>query len=186
GYFDPTVEPGHNFLGTMMSQATRDPIFKAALTITEQDAPSSGDLCIRCHSPIGWLSGHSQPTDGSQLDEADRDGVDCDLCHRLVNPKYMSGVSPARDSLIIAGLLPAHVPTTHSNGQYVVDSEPIRRGPYGDPATPHEWVQSSFVRSAEYCGTCHEISNPVFTRVGSGADYALGPLDQAADSISSL
>jgi hypothetical protein len=35
------------------------------MAIANQDARSSGDLCIRCHSPFGWMEGRSNPTDGS-------------------------------------------------------------------------------------------------------------------------
>ena len=33
GGYDSAVEPGHNFQGSMMSQAARDPLFYAALTV---------------------------------------------------------------------------------------------------------------------------------------------------------
>jgi PKD repeat protein len=185
GGYDPAVEPGHNWRGTMMSQAARDPLFHACLAIAEQDAPAAGDLCIRCHSPGGWLSGHSQPTSGARLDAVDRDGVSCDFCHRLVNPVYTPGVSPPEDQAVLNGLLPAHRPTGYSNGQYVVDVDSRRRGPFVDPQAPHSFLASSFHTSSELCGTCHDVSNPVFARVG-GADYAPGPLNAPADSISSL
>ncbi len=67
----------------MMANALRDPLFHAALAVAEQDAPGSGDLCLRCHTPPGWLAGRSDPSDGSALVESDFDGVQCDFCHRL-------------------------------------------------------------------------------------------------------
>jgi hypothetical protein len=185
GGYDTAAEPGHAFKGMMMAQAMRDPLFEACLAIAEQDAPSSGDLCLRCHTPFGWLAGRSQPTSGSQLTAFDRDGVSCDFCHRAVDPVYKPGVSPPEDQNVLAGMMPAHIPTGYSNGQYVVDSDTRRRGPFDDAVAPHPFLESSFHRSSDFCGTCHDVSNPVFTRV-SGADYAPGPLDQKADSISSL
>jgi hypothetical protein len=185
GGYDPAVEPGDNFKGMMMGQAARDPLFFACLAVAEQDAPSSGDLCLRCHTPFGWMSGRSQPTSGLQLNALDRDGVACDFCHRAVDPVYKPGVSPAADLAVINGLLPAHTPTGYSNGQYVVDPAQTKRGPFTDAIAPHPFVASPFHRSSDLCGTCHDVSNPVFLRV-SGADYAPGPLDQKADSISSL
>jgi len=184
GGYDPAVEPGHAFEGMMMAQAARDPLFYACLTIAEQDAPSAGDLCLRCHTPFGWLSGRSQPTSAGQLTAFDRDGVSCDFCHRAVDPIYKDGVSPVEDQDVLAALLPAHVPTAYSNGQYVVDPNTRRRGPFSDPVAPHPFLESAFHRSAEFCGTCHDVSNPVFDRV-AGADYAPGPFDQPADSIRS-
>ena len=182
GGYDPAVEPGHNFKGTLMGQAARDPLFYACLAIAEQDAPSSGDLCLRCHTPFGWLAGRSQPTSGSQLTALDRDGVSCDFCHRAVDPIYQAGVSPAEDQAVLNALLPAHVPTGYANGQFVIDPEPRRRGPFADAVAPHAFLASPFHRDSDLCGTCHDVSNPVFARV-SGADYAPGPLDQQAASF---
>jgi hypothetical protein len=184
GGYDNTVEPGHNFNGSIMGQSARDPLFYACLAIAEQDAPASGDLCIRCHSPFAWLTGLSQPTDGSRIDDTGRDGVACDLCHRLVDPVYKSGVSPTDDQAVLS-MISSHVPTTYSNGQYVVDPNGQHRGPFSDPATPHSFLMSPFHEQSELCGTCHDVSNPVFKRV-SGSKYAPGPLDTPADSISSL
>lgn len=53
----PPVEPiQRRWAASMHAQATRDPIFSATLAIAEQDARYSGDLCLRCHSPNGWLA----------------------------------------------------------------------------------------------------------------------------------
>jgi plastocyanin len=182
GGYQENVEPGA-WKGTMMSQAGRDPLFYACLAVAEQDAPASGDLCIRCHAAVGWLGGHSVPTDGSRLTAEDRDGVSCALCHRMVDPVYQPGVSPPQDQAILNQLLPAHVPTGYANGQYVIDPQlEMRRGPYASTAAPHTFLASDFHRRSDLCGTCHDVSNPVFTRV-AGPDYAPGPLDQRADSV---
>ncbi len=168
----------------MMSQAAHDPFFYACLAIAEQDAPSSGDMCIRCHAPLSWLTGNSQPTSGARIDALGRDGVSCDFCHRMVDPRYVAGVNPVEDQAVLSGMLPAHVPTTYANGQYVLDSNPRRRGPFADAASPHEFLASSFHTRSEMCGTCHDVSNPVYNRV-TGARYVRGPLDAPADSIDS-
>src|SRR5690349_21686694 len=53
GYMgDSTFLPFDTWAGTMMANAARDPVFLAALTIANQDAPGSGTFCIRCHTPI--------------------------------------------------------------------------------------------------------------------------------------
>jgi hypothetical protein len=167
-----------------MSQAGRDPIFFACLAIAEQDAPSSGDLCLRCHTAFGWLGGRSQPTGGSQILPSDRDGVACDLCHRMADPIYQAGVSPPEDQAVLSLLTPAHTPVNYSNGQYVVDPDPRKRGPFSDAVAQHPVLTSAFHRTGEFCGTCHDVSNPVFNRV-SGPDYAPGPLDTAPTSLTS-
>ena len=182
GGYNAAVEPGQTWRGTLMAQAARDPLFYACLAIAEQDAPSSGDLCIRCHAPMDWLSGRSQPTSGANLTAVGRDGVSCDFCHRLVDPIYKPGVSPVEDQAVLAGMLPAHIPTSRMNGQYVVDSDTRRRGPFADAVTPHPFVASAFHSSSDLCATCHDVSNPVFSHSG-GAKYVAGPLDTPADSI---
>jgi hypothetical protein len=92
GDYDATIEPAHNWRGSMMAQAARDPLWLAALTAAEQDAiwltgtPNAGSLCLRCHTPGGWLAGRAEPVNGSALQGADFDGVSCDACHRMVDP----------------------------------------------------------------------------------------------------
>lgn len=184
GNYDPEVEPAWNWMGSMMAQAGRDPLFYACMTVAEQDAPSSGDLCLRCHTSFGWVAGRSNPTDGSQLTAFDRDGVSCDLCHAMVDPIYKPGISPPEDLAILNALASGDLPAGYSNGQFVLDPNLRRRGPFPDPVAPHPFLQSPFHRSAAFCGTCHDVSNPVFQRTGP-ADYAPGPLDQKADSITS-
>lgn len=182
GGYDPAVEPDFNFRGNMMGQAARDPLFYACLAVAEQDAASSGDICLRCHSPMGWLSGRSNPTSGIALNGVDRDGVACDYCHRAVDPIYRPGESPAVDQTVLAAL--DEVPAHYLNGMYVVDPEVRRRGPFPDPVAPHPFLESPFHRSSRICGTCHEVSNPAFERTGD-YDYAPGPFDQPAASVNS-
>jgi hypothetical protein len=184
GYGDTAVEPGHNWQGSMMAQAARDPLFYACVAVAEQDAPSAGDLCIRCHSPFGWLGGRSTPTNGDEITSFDRDGVACDFCHRMVDPIYKEGISPPEDADVLAAMVPSHIPTTYANGQFVIDPNPRKRGPFTVTLSPHGTLTSAFHQSADFCGTCHDVSNPVFDRTGP-ADYAPGPLDQAASAISS-
>ena len=86
GGYNPAVEPAHNWRGSMMAHAGRDPLFWATLAIAEQDFDGVGDLCIRCHSAGGWYGGRSTPTDGSGLAASDDNGIDCDTCHAMTNP----------------------------------------------------------------------------------------------------
>jgi hypothetical protein len=180
GFYDSEVEPDFNFRGSMMGNAVRDPLFAASLVIAEQDARSSGDYCLRCHAPIGWLLGNCNPTDGLLLTPLDKEGVSCDFCHRMVDPIFEPGESPPEDEAILDSL--KHVPTSYGNAMYVVDPEIRRRGPYDDVETPHPFLQSSFYRTSEYCGTCHNVMNPVFVKVGDN-DYAPGPLDEEAEGF---
>ena len=181
GGYDATVEPYFNWQGSMMAQASIDPIFKANMAIANQDAPDSGDLCLRCHLPRGWLQGRSVPTDGSAMLEGDKSGVSCDLCHRMLDPIYEAGVSPVEDDAILTALI---FPTFEfGNGMYTVDPTGARRGPFVDATTGHAILVSPFHREAAICGTCHDVSNPAFEKDGSG-DYAPNTLDAHATDFS--
>ena len=144
GDYDVAVEPYRNWQGSMMAQASIDPLFLANMTIANQDAPESGDLCLRCHDSRGWLEGRSVPTDASSMEEADLIGVSCDLCHRMVDPVYQEGVSPLRDATVLADL--RNPGTEYGNGMFVLDPSAIQRGPFDDAATPHQFVESPFHR----------------------------------------
>lgn len=100
GTVDQHTAPFGNWAGGNMASATRDPIFRAAQistndtvkAITGQDG--AGNVCFRCHSPNGWLSGRFDPAlggkpDGSGLIQSillstDTEGISCEGCHRAV------------------------------------------------------------------------------------------------------
>lgn len=95
--YNAAVEPGSNWRGSMMAQSARDPLWLACLTVAAQDSiwalgnPNATDICIRCHSPGGWLGGRSDPTNTSALAGTDLDGVQCDFCHRMQDPLMVLG-----------------------------------------------------------------------------------------------
>jgi len=175
GDFDTTTEPWWNWSGSMMGNTMRDPVFIATMIIAEQDAPSSGDLCLRCHTPGGWQEGRSLDTAGGLLTETDRYGVQCDYCHRAVDPIDAGGTSPAGDQDILDDL--DAVPVVYGNGQFVTDPDPIMRGPYADAQADHQFYESDFHRRSDICGTCHDVSNPVFAYGGSPGLYVVDALD---------
>ena len=175
GSYDPNVEPWATWQGSMMAHAQKDPLFLAALAIAEQDAPSSGDLCLRCHTPGGWQEGRSVDTSGELVNEKDRQSVQCDVCHRLVDFDYQPGTSPLEDQAVLSGIDP--LPLQYGNGQFITDPLPTMRGPYGDGQASHGSLESPLHRSSAVCGTCHDVSNPVFVQVGVG-DYAPNGFDQ--------
>jgi hypothetical protein len=176
GNYDPTVEPWYIWKGSMMAQAMRDPLFQACLAVAEQDAPSVGDLCIRCHTPGGWLEGRSVDTGGGLITAKDRQGVQCDFCHRLVDPVYAPGVSPTEDQDILNAL--DNVPLTTNNGEFITDPGPGKRGPFDDAVASHQFIESPFHVEGDVCGTCHDVSNPVFLAGATPGDYVLSTFDQ--------
>ena len=159
GGYNKAVEPAFNWRGSMMGNAGRDPIFWATMAIAEQDFDGSGDLCIRCHSTGGWYGGLATPTDGSGLAAGDADGVDCDTCHKMTNPD---------DSEHFGQMFPPFVandgltPTAgyYGSGMLSLWGGSEKLGPYSDPAARHQFLQSKFHRSVDFCGSCHDVSNP--------------------------
>ena len=171
GTDNPAFEPSFGWHGGMMSHAMRDGLFWATVAIAEQDfLPNSdpterggvGDLCLRCHGPGGWLGGLSEPTDGSLYSNNEARGVECEFCHLLVDPDQELSVpdtvevqnSPylAYDSVSGEGY--------YGSGQYVLNGNGTRLGPYSDADANHPHLQSVFHRQGEFCGTCHDVSNP--------------------------
>lgn len=179
---DPGVPIYGRWAGSMMAHSARDPLFHAALAIANQDADFAGDMCIRCHSPGGWLEGRSLPTDGSSLIEKDFDGVSCNFCHRMVDPEFKPGVSPARDQPILDALANAGIlPLQPGNASYVIEAVDVRRGPFNDVVrnyhVPAPIVYSPFHSQSELCATCHDVSNPAFVKQEDGS-YALNALGE--------
>lgn len=159
GQYDPATEPFQNWSGSMMAHAGRDPVFWAAVAVAEQDFDGAGDLCIRCHSPIGWYGGRSVPTDGSALTGDDFDGVSCEVCHKLTNPDDSEhlGEHYAPFKANSGGANPV---AYHGSAEAVLWGGIERLGPYNNAAQFHPWLQSQYHRSSNLCGTCHDVSNP--------------------------
>jgi len=175
GNYSEEHEAWFNWRGSMMGQAARDPFFFACMAIAEQDAPSVGDLCIRCHTQGAWQEGRSVDTSGGLLNVIDRHGVQCDFCHRVVDHNYVPGVSPIQDEDVLDDVSP--LPLQYGNGQFINDPTPLRRGPYDDAEASHATVGSPVHRSANICGICHDVSNPVFIQVSPG-DYVPNAFDE--------
>ncbi|MBK8975400.1 MAG: hypothetical protein IPM29_05705 [Planctomycetes bacterium] len=174
--YDPQAEPGHQVIGSPMTQAGKDPLFWATVAVAEQDFAGVGDLCLRCHAPRGWLEGRSTPSDGSGLAAGDDGGVECMLCHALVNP---DGSEHA--GIQFAPYL-AHSATTppegfHGSGMYVIRAAGGMMGPYAQTVARHTTTQSAFHRDSRMCATCHDVSNPVVGDLapGNGAMLPLPP-----------
>jgi hypothetical protein len=154
------VEISHEWRGSMMSHAGRDPIFWATMAISEQDFDGSGDLCLRCHATAGWLAGRSTPTDGSGLAANDDDAVECSYCHSLTNPDQSEPLGVQNPPYLAndEGTPPVGY---YGSGMGVLWGGNEKLGPYADAVPKHQFIASSFFRSVDFCGTCHDVSNSV-------------------------
>ncbi|MFA5590043.1 MAG: hypothetical protein WDA70_04910 [Lysobacteraceae bacterium] len=59
--------PANGWSGSMMANATRDPLFWAALDVANADGAANGaegigEWCLRCHTPKGWYEGRVRKT----------------------------------------------------------------------------------------------------------------------------
>ena len=182
GQFDWKA-PGR-WAGSMHAHAARDPLFLAALAIANQDASNAGEFCFRCHAPAAWLEGRvsGQPS-GSGLTPADfNNGISCHACHRAVDPVYHPGQSPVEDLPILAAL--TNPPIGAGNAQIVIDPQDRRRAPNnldadwgGSWPGFHDYLVSPFHKSGTFCGSCHDVSNPVFSKQPDGS-LKLNPVGQ--------
>ena len=213
--YDVEREPVHTWQGSMMAQASRDPLWIASMTVALQDSiwltgnANAGDLCVRCHTPTGWLGGRSDPPNLTALDSSKGDfqGVNCASCHQMIDPiaaerqipevpeeTNQTAASEAditydRDITVLSsylmfdrngkfldtvtelpvnygdGKFPNYMEAT--SGQYFMEPDPnLKRGNRHD-AVPrsHSVLYSRYHKSAQQCGTCHDVSNPVLANV---------------------
>ena len=193
GDYDIQVAPIDTWIVSLKAQSARDPVFQAALTIANQDANVGGNFCIRCHAPVQHLR---EAADSGELNTGiteDMDGINCTMCHRVVNPEYGSGSAigypgdPADpDQPIIADLVAEDLlPNSYGNAQLVIDPQDTRRAQYDDvPANYHgvdqfgeeiRLITSPYHQESQFCGSCHDVGNPLFHKNKSG-DFVLNKI----------
>ncbi len=192
------TDPIYNkWRASLMSQAGRDPLFWAALEVANRDASDSGEFCLRCHTPNGWLGGRSHPADGAALNSYDIDsGVNCAICHRAVEGAQESSDEAAnRDAAIRSGITPA-LPGNHvGSAMIVIDPMDYRRGPFSlgvnftyhpneTYATDHlGYTPTNYVARSRLCGTCHNIENPALSWDANRNQYWPNEINTAAPMV---
>lgn len=145
----------------------------------EELLPFTADLCLRCHSPVGWMEAHSEPptsqapflkgqfwgaafqkhpvdasgrprrADTSRESETEIDGIDCEFCHRVTD-------SAKRESRFDGSTMSA------GNGGFFVD----RESPFCDARDENGSCSElepeyDFLAEGDFCGTCHDVTNPL-------------------------
>ena len=173
----PEVNIAQDWRGSMMSHAGRDPLYWATVAIAEQDFDGAGDLCIRCHTMAGWQAGRSTPTDASALTDADAaDGVGCDVCHKMTNTDN-SEHAGVQNPPFVANDGGTQAEGYYGSAQLSLSGGNAKLGPYSDAVPKHQWEASQFHRSVDFCGACHDVSNPVVGDLApnNGAQQPLDP-----------
>ena len=110
--------------------------------------------CNGCHAPVSFLAGDTpppRPGEGSMADES----VTCDLCHTVVG----------------------HAGEEPFNYNYLVEPGKTKWGGREGKRSPHhETAKSEFLKTAEFCGTCHNEKSPYDVWVKTTQrEYAAGP-----------
>ncbi|MCU0290486.1 MAG: hypothetical protein MUF10_00635 [Thermoanaerobaculaceae bacterium] len=94
--------------------------------------------CNGCHAPLAFLAGDippKPPKDGTRANES----VSCDLCHTVTG---------------FQGDVP-------HNFNWVTQPGRVKQGPRAGVVSPHhETRENPFLRSADFCGTCHNEKDP--------------------------
>ncbi len=129
----------------MMSQAYThhwDEIeyFKLAVPHAEKDPVVAGVKagCNGCHTPIAFLSGDVPPQKPDKMTRAN-ESVSCDVCHTITG---FRGDTP-------------------HNFNYVSEPGKTKYGNRGTGKSPeHDIAKSDFIKTAEFCGTCHNEKDP--------------------------
>jgi len=130
--------------GTMHNEAFNDPLYLASLTVTQKDAATIGKeeevmkFCVKCHAPLASFTNHLLPFDGSKMTPVEREGIQCDFCHRVT--KVLGDNTRVKLDL-------------YSN---------IKRGPYKDSYSNfHRTAYSKLHTTSEFCSDCHNVTNPI-------------------------
>jgi len=94
--------------------------------------------CNGCHAPLAFLAGDvppPRPEAGSRANES----VSCDLCHSITG---FEGDTPF-------------------NFNWISEPGKVKQGPRPGRVSPHhQTVENPFLRTAEFCGTCHNEKDP--------------------------
>ena len=113
--------------------------FKLALPHAMKFAKVAGVKggCIACHAPLAFLTGDippKPPAAGTRANE----GVSCEICHNITGTTEK-------------------VPFNFS---YTIEPGRVKQGPRKGVKAPHGVKYSAFLRSPEFCATCHDEASP--------------------------
>lgn len=159
------VAPYDLWQASMMANAARDPIYRAAVSIEMAATPSAKaaiqDKCLTCHAPMARtaardagqsfaLADLTLNTDRAQLG---LDGVSCTLCHQIQAPTQASATF---------------------DGNYPLNSAREIYGPHGLPfaqpmsnRTGYVPVEASHVTRAAHCASCHTLRTSALSPAGA-------------------
>ena len=138
--------------GSLHSLSHKDEIYRAVALndikgITDPDELAEAELCVKCHTPVGYVSGYPLRTsdDHSKVKEIAREGIQCDFCHSSTGAKKLYN---------------AMITLRPGWGE---EYPGIKRGPFFDSKSDyHGSAYSKFHTTSEVCAVCHDVRHVVF------------------------
>lgn len=115
--------------------------------LTDKDEIEEAELCNKCHTPVGYLTGYPLKTsdDRSKVSEIAKHGVQCDYCHSITGAYAIYN---------------AQFKLSPGNGE---ENPGTKRGPFNNSVSDfHKCEFSEFHTKAELCGTCHDVKHVKF------------------------
>ena len=129
-----------------------DPVYREVALrdlegLTDPDEIAEAQLCVKCHTPVGYVSGMPKKTSDhlNPIPELAKQGVQCDFCHSATGARRIYN---------------AEIAIEPGKGE----EEPgTKRGPRSD-AKPefHKAAFSRFHTSSQICGVCHDVRHVIF------------------------
>jgi len=155
--------PGHykEWSASPHAYALMSPVFNAMQgTVIKLTNGSTGDFCIRCHTPVGMNLGESHFKSALDRKPITREGVTCVTCHRR---KGEFGKENGRLALDEGDLFePVYGPTGNkelsrviSSGEFAINTE---RGQPGR-AIHTKVKQMGQMSTSGFCGSCHDVNS---------------------------
>jgi hypothetical protein len=160
--------------GSSMAYSALSPTFSALEALGNAYSVSQGGdgfaagnhdtalFCQSCHNPVDTALGNF-PTladsNGHPLrnfaSKAGRSGLSCDVCHQINGPDTSTGLGRFGDGIANTAFL-LNPGTTKYAPQENPQSNPIH-----DSAPAHDINgQPGYLRSSEFCGSCHDVRTP--------------------------
>lgn len=152
------ISPVGLWQSSMMANASRDPIWRAAVAVEVAATPSRRaaieSTCMRCHAPMA----HPEQSVAGLLLEGEgdplgADGASCTVCHRIAS----EGLGRA----------------SSFSGGWTIDGSSRVFGPHAEPfSRPMQMhtgllaTESAHVLESALCATCHTLTTPALDPQG--------------------
>lgn len=137
---------------SMHAYAQHSPIFERFnLTLVERTGGTIGTFCTRCHTPIGTALGENESVRNANRSRISKEGVTCIVCHRRRDGRYKAS---GRIAFSPGGVLEGCIYGPF-DGNLQVNAE----------VGAHPMQRNDYLRSSQFCGECHDVTNPVGIRL---------------------